>query len=135
MRIVFLVALVLVAGCLTPDLSKICPYRATITQGVFGGIYDANGAVEENVQVDLHTTLNGAQGPIGASVETTRAGYQLNVDPAPYILCAKTVCSPLVTVPMGLIELSATETASGLTWAAPVAVPPAQKIGPCTFGN
>jgi hypothetical protein len=135
MRIVSLVVLVLVAGCITPDLSKICPYKATITQGVFGGIYDASGAVEENVEVDLYTTLNGAQSTLGASVETTRAGYQLNVEPAPYILCAKTVCSPVVTVPTGLVELSATDAAAGLTWDALVPVPPAQTIGPCTYGN
>jgi hypothetical protein len=135
MRIVSLAALVLVAGCITPDLSKICPYKATITQGVFGGIVDANGVVEENVEVDLYTILNGVQGPLGATNKTTRAGYELNVDPAPYILCAKTVCSTPVTVPTGLIELSATDAASGLTWDAPVPVPPAQMVGPCTFGN
>jgi hypothetical protein len=83
MRVVSLAALVLVAGCITPDLSKICPYKATITQGVFGGIFDASGAVEESVKVDLYTTLNGVQGTLGASAQTTLAGYQLHVDPAP----------------------------------------------------
>jgi hypothetical protein len=135
MRIACLSALVLVAGCLTPDLSKICPHKTTITQGVFGGIFDANGAVEENVEVDLYTTLNGAQVTLGASAETSRGGYELDVLPAPYILCAKTVCSPAVTVPTGLVELSATDAAAGLTWDAPVAVPPAQMIGPCSYGD
>jgi hypothetical protein len=38
-------------------------------------------------------------------------------------------------VPTGLVEFSAVDAASGLTWDAPVAVPPAQMIGPCTYGN
>jgi hypothetical protein len=50
-------------------------------------------------------------------------------------VCAKTVCST-ITVPTGLVELSATDDANaGLTWNAPVAVPPAQSIGPCKFGE
>jgi hypothetical protein len=135
MRIVSLAALLLGAGCIVPDLSKICPHKVSITQGVFGGIFDANGAVEENVKVDLYTTMNGVQAMLAFSAQTTRGGYELHVNPAPYILCAKTVCSPPVTVPTGLVELSANDTASGLTWDPPVAVPPAQMVGPCTYGN
>lgn len=134
MRIICLASLLLV-GCLTPDLSKICPHKTAITHGLFGGIFDVTGAVEENVEVDLYTTLNGVQDTLGASAETNRGGYELQVLPSIYILCAKTVCSPPVTVPTGLVELSATDdTVSGLTWDAPVPVPPAQKIGPCTYG-
>jgi hypothetical protein len=134
-RILGLAALVLLVGCLTPDLSKICPYKSTITQGVFGAIEDANNAVEENVEVDLYTFTNGVQDATAAvTVQTTRAGYQLNVDPSTYNLCAKSVCAT-VTVPAGLVELSAADAASGLTWDTPVAVPPAQTIGPCTWGN
>lgn len=65
--------------------------------------------------------------------QTTRGGYQFNMNPAPYILCAKTVCDT-VTVPMGIVELSATDATAGLTWNQPVAVPPAQTIGPCKYG-
>jgi hypothetical protein len=134
-RILGLATLLLLVGCVTPDLSKICPYKSTITQGVFGAVLDASSAVEENVEVDLYTILNGVQSATpAASVETTRAGYQLNVDPSTYNLCAKTVCT-LVTVPAGLVELSALDAATGLTWDAPVAVPPAQMIGACTWGN
>jgi hypothetical protein len=136
MRIVSWAALVLLGGCLTPDLSKICPHKTSITQGVFGGIFDATGAVEENVEVDLYTIVNGVQNTtVGASAETTRGGYELDVLPSMYILCAKTVCSTPVTVPTGLVELSATDATAGLTWDAPVAVPPAQMIGPCTYGD
>jgi hypothetical protein len=38
-------------------------------------------------------------------------------------------------VPTGVVELSAIDAPSGVTWDAPVAVPPDQTIGPCTFGN
>ncbi len=41
----------------------------------------------------------------------------------------------MVTVPTGLVELSAVDAPSGLTWDAPVAVPPEQVIGPCKFGD
>jgi hypothetical protein len=134
-RIVGLVTLLLLVGCVTPDLSKICPYKSTITQGVFGAISDASNTVEENVEVDLYTILNGVMSATpAATVQTTRAGYQLNVDPSTYSLCAKSVCAT-VTVPAGLVELSATDASAGLTWDAPVAVPPAQTIGPCTWGN
>jgi hypothetical protein len=132
-RIVGFFALSFLAACV-PDLSTICPHHP-ITQGVFGGIVDANNTLEQNVKVDLYTMLNGVQSTMAAaSAETTRGGYQLNVDPSTYILCAKTVCAT-VTVPTGLVELSAVDAASGLTWDAPVAVPPAQTVGPCTFGN
>jgi hypothetical protein len=70
------------------------------------------------------------QSPTAAvTTETTRGGYQIGVDPSTYILCAKTVCAT-VTIPTGIVELSAVDAASGLTWDAPVAVPPAQTIGP-----
>jgi hypothetical protein len=41
----------------------------------------------------------------------------------------------MVTVPAGLVELSAVDASSGLTWDTPVAVPPEEMIGPCTFGD
>ena len=66
--------------------------------------------------------------------QTTRGGYEFTVNPSTYILCAKTVCAA-VMVPTGLVELSAVDAAAGLTWDAPVAVPPDQVIGPCKFGN
>jgi hypothetical protein len=134
-RILGLATLILFGGCVSPDLSKICPYKSTITQGVFGAILDASNAVEENVEVDLYTFTNGVQAATAAAtVQTTRAGYQLSVDPSIYSLCAKSVCAT-VTVPAGLVELSAVDASTGLTWDAPVAVPPAQMIGACTWGN
>ena len=133
MRIIVLFTLTFLTACV-PDLSTICPHKP-ITQGVFGGIVDASNTLEENVEVDLYTMLNGVQSPTAAvTTETTRGGYQLGVDPSTYILCAKTICAT-VTVPTGLVELSAVDAATGLTWDAPVAVPPAQTIGPCAFGN
>jgi hypothetical protein len=133
-RISGLATLILLAGC-SPDLSKVCPYKATITQGVFGAIVDATNTVEENVQVDLYTITNGVQDATPAVTGmTTRAGYQYNVDPSTYVLCAKGVCTT-VTVPTGLVELSAADASAGLIWNAPVAVPPAQTIGACTWGN
>jgi hypothetical protein len=131
MRIVCLVFVALLAGCV--NLDTICPYKP-ITKGVFGEILDSNGTLEQNVKVDIFGTLNGVQDIMVASAQTTRGGYQFNVLPAPYILCAKSVCAT-VTVPTGLVEFSAIDATSGLTWDAPVAVPPAQMIGPCTFGN
>jgi hypothetical protein len=95
---------------------------------------DSHGTLEQNIEVDIFTTLNGIKDTMVASAQTTRGGYQFNVLPAPYILCAKSVCTT-VTVPTGLVELSATDATSGLTWDAPVAVSPTQTIGPCTFGN
>jgi hypothetical protein len=135
-RILGLLTVISLVGCgVSPDLSKICPYKSTITQGVFGAIMDPSGAVEENVVVDLYTILNGVQSATPAATATTnRAGYQLNVDPSTYNFCAKSVCAT-VTVPTGLVELSAVDAASGLAWNAPVAVPPAQMIGACTWGN
>ncbi len=133
MRISGLVPLILLAGC-TPDLSTVCPNKP-ITQGVFGEITDANDTLEQDVDVALYTMTNGVQAttPV-ATHQTTRGGYQFSVDPSTYILCAKTVCAP-VTVPAGLVEFSAVDAAAGLTWDAPVAVPPAQTIGPCTWGS
>jgi hypothetical protein len=107
---------------------------APITQGVFGEISDSSGTLEQNIQVDIFTTLNGAKDMMLGSVPTSRGGYQFHVFPAPYILCAKNVCTT-VTVPTGLVESSATDATAGLTWDLPVAVPPAQMIGPCKFGS
>ncbi len=113
MRTVGLFALVLLAAC-APDLSTICPHKTSITQGVFGGIVDSNDTQEQNVEVDLYTIENGVQSTTATfTVETTRGGYELNVSPSTYILCAKTVCAT-VTVPTGLVELSAVDAASGL---------------------
>ncbi len=131
MRIICLAALTFLIGCV--DLSKICPSKP-ITQGVFGEVVDSSNTLEENVAVDLYTILNGAQDMLVATHDTTRGGYQFDVDPSTYILCAKTVCGT-VAVPTGIVEFSAVDATSGLTWDAPVAVPPAQTIGPCTFGN
>ena len=134
MRIIGLLTLTLLGGACVPDLSTICPHKP-ITQGVFGEIVDASNTLEENVEVDLYTMLNGVQSTTAAATtQTTRGGYQLSVSASTYILCAKSVCGT-VTVPTGLVEFSAVDAASGLTWDAPVAVPPAQTIGPCTFGN
>jgi hypothetical protein len=133
-RIICLATLALLAftaGCV--DLSKICPNKP-ITQGVFGEVVDSSNTLEENVEVDLYTELNGVQDMLVGSHETTRGGYQFSVDPSTYILCAKSICG-MVTVPTGIVEFSAVDAASGLTWDAPVAVPPDQTIGPCTFGN
>jgi hypothetical protein len=132
-RTLGLIAVILLTAC-SPDLSTVCPNKP-ITQGVFGGIVDATNTQEENVQVDLYTITNGVQDAQPAATgKTNRAGYQYSVDPSTYNLCAKGVCAT-VTVPTGLVELSAVDAASGLTWNAPVAVPPAQTIGPCTWGN
>jgi hypothetical protein len=134
-RIIFFAALTFLVGCIGVDLSKICPHKVSITKGVFGEIVDSNNTLEQNIEVDLFTMLNGMKSATAAATAVTnRGGYELSVDPSTYILCAKTVCAP-VTVPMGLVEFSAVDAASGLTWDAPVAVPPAQMIGPCTYGN
>jgi hypothetical protein len=102
---------------------------------VFGEILDASGALEQNVEVDIFTMLNGVKGTMFGNVQTTRGGYQINADMGTYILCAKTVCTT-ITVPAGVVEYSATDSATaGLTWDAPVSVPPSKTIGPCTFGN
>ena len=131
MRILFLAALAILAGCV--DLSTICPHKP-ITQGVFGEIVDANNALEQNVEVDIFTTLNGTQGMMFGGAKTSRGGYQFNATPGTYMVCAKTVCAT-VTVPTGIVELSAVDATTGLTWDAPVAVPPEQMIGPCKFGS
>jgi hypothetical protein len=133
-RIIGLFTLIFLAACV-PDLSTICPHKTSITQGVFGGIAGSSNTQEENVEVDLYTMLNGVQSTTAAvTAKTTRGGYEIGVSPSTYILCAKTVCATVV-VPTGLVELSAVDAASGLTWDAPVAVPPAQMVGPCTYGN
>ena len=131
MKFLFFVILGLLANCVNVD--NICPHK-TITQGVFGEILDPSGTLEQNVQVDIYGILNGVQDNLIASAQTTRGGYQFNMDPSTYIVCAKTVCTQ-VAVPTGLVELSAIDTSSGLTWNASITVPPAQTIGPCTFGN
>jgi hypothetical protein len=133
-RIFGLLTLIFLAACV-PDLSTICPHKTSITQGVFGGIVDSNNAQEQNVEVDLYTMENGVQSATATfTTETTRGGYEFNVTPSTYILCAKTVCAT-VTVPTGLVELSAVDATSSFMWDAPVAVPPAQMVGPCTYGN
>jgi hypothetical protein len=130
MKFICLVIVVLV-GCVNID--SICPHKP-ITQGAFGEVVDSSGTLEQNVEVDIYGILNGVQAAMIASAQTTRGGYQFNMNPSTYIVCAKTVCTQ-VAVPTGLVELSAVDASSGLTWDAPVAVPPAQTIGPCTFGN
>jgi hypothetical protein len=133
-RIIGLFSLVFLAACV-PDLSTICPHKTSITQGVFGPIVDSSNAQEQNVEVDLYTMVNGMQSATATfTTETTRGGYEFNVTPSTYILCAKSVCGT-VTVPTGIVEFSAVDAASGLTWDAPVAVPPAQMVGPCTYGD
>lgn len=67
-------------------------------------------------------------------VETSRGGYQFNLLPGTYIVCAKTVCAT-IPVATGIVELSAVDAATGLPWDAPVAVPPEQDIGPCKYGS
>ena len=102
MRLIGLLTLIFLAACV-PDLSTICPHKP-ITQGVFGEIVDASNTLEQNVEVDLYTMLNGVQSPTAAATtETTRGGYQLDVSASTYILCAKSVCGT-VTVPTGLVE-------------------------------
>ncbi|HVZ87742.1 MAG TPA: hypothetical protein VHG72_12280 [Polyangia bacterium] len=132
MRILCVAALVFLGGCV--DLSHICPYKE-ITQGVFGEVVDSNNTLEQNVEVDLYTTLNGAQDMLVASRQTGRGGYQFEVNPSIYMLCSKGSVCTTVTIPTGLVEVSAVDAASGLTWNAPVTVPPAQTIGPCTWGD
>jgi hypothetical protein len=78
MRILFFATLTFLFGCV--DLSTICPHKP-ITQGVFGEIVDANNALEQNVEVDIFTTLNGAQDMKFGGVQTSRGGYQFNATP------------------------------------------------------
>ncbi len=85
-RILYIGALSFLSGCV--NLSTICPHKP-ITQGVFGEIVNSSNALEQNVEVDIFTTVNGMQGAMIASAQTTRGGYQFNVGAAPYILCAK----------------------------------------------
>jgi hypothetical protein len=132
MRIFGLVTFACLTACV--DLSTICPYKAPVTQGVFGEITDSTGAIEEGVEVDLYTLENGEQDNLVGSASTGRAGYQFQVNASTYELCAKTVCAQ-VMVPTGVVEFSAADSGSGVTWDQPVAVPPAQTIGPCTWGG
>ncbi len=131
MRLIVLVIVAVLSGCV--NVNNICPHKP-ITQGVFGEVVDSSDTLEQNVEVDIFTMLNGMKDMMFASAQTTRGGYQFNALPSTYVLCAKTVCAT-VTVPTGLVELSATDAASGLTWDAPVTVPPDQTIGPCKFGD
>jgi hypothetical protein len=132
MKIIGLAFVALLGGCI--NVNNICPHKP-ITQGVFGEIQDSNGALEQNVEVDISTMLNGQKDKTFGTAQTSRGGYQFNAGPDSYILCAKTVFCTTITVPMGLVESSATDAPSGLTWDAPVAVPPDQMIGPCKFGD
>jgi hypothetical protein len=129
-RIFWLVPVILV-GCV--DVNNICPHKP-ITQGVFGEVDDSSGTLEQNIEVDVYEIMNGMQSTMIGSAETTRGGYEFNLNPSMYILCSKTVCTT-VTVPTGLVEVSAVDAAAGLTWDSPVAVPPEQMVGPCTFGS
>src|SRR5664279_2852442 len=122
MRFVLFVMIGLLANCVNVD--NICPHKS-ITQGVFGEILDANGTLEQNIQVDIYGILNGVQDAKIASAQTTRGGYQFNMNPSTYLVCAKNVFAQ-VTVPTGLVEFSAIDATSGLTWNTPLAVPPAQ---------
>jgi hypothetical protein len=131
MRILLFATLTFLVGCV--DLSTICPHKP-IMQGVFGEVVDANNALEQNVEVTISTILNGAKGTMFGDVHTSRGGYQFMALAGTYMVCAKTVCAT-VTVPTGLVELSAVDATAGLTWDAPVLVPPDQMIGPCKFGS
>ncbi|HSZ84031.1 MAG TPA: hypothetical protein VLA14_17225 [Polyangia bacterium] len=131
MRFIGLAFVALLGGCI--NVNNICPHKP-ITQGVFGEIQGSSGALEQNVEVTISTMLNGMKDKTFGDVQTSRGGYQFNASAGSYILCAKTICTTVI-VPTGLVEVSATDAASGLTWDAPVAVPPEQMIGPCTFGN
>jgi len=130
-RTIGLFIVAFLGGCV--NLDNICPHKP-ITQGVFGQIADSSGANEQGVEVDIYLIENGMQGMMLGGVQTTRGGYQYNVTPSSYMLCAKTVCTT-VAVPTGIVESSAVDATSGLTWDAPVAVPPDQMIGPCKFGD
>jgi hypothetical protein len=130
-RTIGLFVVAFLGGCVNVD--NICPHKP-ITQGVFGEIVDSSGANEQNVEVDIYTIVNGAQGTMFGGAQTSRGGYQFVATPASYMLCAKTVCTT-VAVPTGIVESSAVDAASGLTWDAPVAIPPDQMIGPCKFGD
>jgi hypothetical protein len=132
-RIIGLVTFTMLVSCV--DLSTICPYKP-LSQGLFGEIVDSTNTLEQNIEVDIYTVLNGSADNLIGSNETTRGGYQYMVTgPAPYIVCAKTVCTTVNVPASGIIEVSAVDAASGLTWDAPVAVPPEQMIGPCTWGS
>lgn len=132
MKIIGLVVVVLAGGC-SVNLDTICPHKE-ITQGVFGEVLDGSGTLEQNVEIDIWTILNGQMDMKFGSAQTSRGGYQFMANPSTYGLCAKTVCT-MVTVPTGLVEQSAVDATAGLSWDAPVAVPPAQSVGPCKYGE
>ena len=131
MKIIYLAFLALLVGCI--NVNNICPHKP-ITQGVFGEIVSSSDSLEQSIEVDIFSMVNGAKGMMFGSAQTSRGGYQFSALAGSYILCAKSVCTT-VTVPTGVVEYSAVDAASGLTWDAPVAVPPSQMIGPCTFGS
>jgi hypothetical protein len=126
------VLVVVLAACITPDLNTICPSK-TITQGVFGEIVDSTNTLEQGVEVDINTELNGAIDHEFGSAATTRGGYQFEAGPSTYFVCAKNTCG-MVTVPTGgVVEFSGSDNGTTVTWGSAVAVPPEQKIGPCTW--
>lgn len=129
MRPLYLV-LTLTFACV--DLSTICPYHE-ITQGVFGEIDDSSG-LEQNVNVEAFGILNGAQGNLIGSADTTRGGYQFNLNPSMYMICSKGTCTT-VTVPTGLVEQSGMDTGAAVTWDPPAAVPPDVTVGSCKYGD
>jgi hypothetical protein len=132
MRAVPVVLATLLAACV-PNLNDICPYgKKQITQGVFGEILSDN-ALEQNVEVDVYSVLNGVKDNQFGSADTSRGGYQFDVNAGMCIVCAKGACSAPIAVPTGVVEVSGTDTGSTVTWDAPVAVPPSQTIGPCTW--
>jgi hypothetical protein len=55
-RIISLAALVLLSACV--DLATVRPHKP-ITQGVFGEVVSSSQALEQNVEVDVYTMLNG----------------------------------------------------------------------------
>jgi hypothetical protein len=122
----------LLGGCI--NVNNICPHKP-ITQGVFGEITNASGTLEQNVEVDISTMLNGVKVMMFGTAQTSRGGYQFNATPGTYLLCAKTTVCTTITIPTGLVESSAVDGANGLTWDAPVMIPPDQTIGPCKFGD
>lgn len=132
MRAVLIVLVIGFAACV-PNLSDICPYGdKQVTQGVFGEIL-SNGTLEQNVEVDIYSVLDGVKDNQFGSADTGRGGYEFKVNAGEAIVCAKGGCSTPITVPTGLVEVSGTDTGSTVTWDAPVAVPPSQTIGPCTW--
>lgn len=134
MRFLVVVLVVLataLAACISPNLNDICPAK-TVTQGVFGEIVDSTNTLEQGVEVDIFTELNGVKDMQFGSADTTRGGYQFKANPSTYILCAKSACT-MVIVPTGVVEQSGSDTGTTVDWGSAVAVPPAATIGPCTW--